>query len=145
MTKKYKKESSWVLVASVPLPPCRRQGGEEIFLLLILDLGTRWVEWSASRPGRSLPSGKDPRYPLYRRLGGPQSCSGHRGLRRNLCLCRGSNSGRPVVQSVVTHYTDWTTPAPVLGGSHSNVRIQHRSSCKSWLLAFLSTDTWFTS
>jgi hypothetical protein len=39
-------------------------------------------EWSASRPGRallSLPPGKDPRYPLYRRLGGPESRSGHRG------------------------------------------------------------------
>jgi hypothetical protein len=36
-------------------------------------------EWSASRPGRALPPGKDPRYPLYRRLGGPQSRSGHRG------------------------------------------------------------------
>jgi hypothetical protein len=36
-------------------------------------------EWSASRPGRVLPQGKGPRYPLYRRLGGPQSRSGHRG------------------------------------------------------------------
>jgi hypothetical protein len=36
-------------------------------------------ELSASRPGRALPRGKDPRYPLYRRLGGPQSWSGHRG------------------------------------------------------------------
>jgi hypothetical protein len=35
-------------------------------------------EWSASRPGRALPSGKGPRYPLYRRLGGPQNRSGHR-------------------------------------------------------------------
>jgi hypothetical protein len=35
-------------------------------------------EWSASRPGRALPRGKDPRYPSYRRLGGPQSRSGHR-------------------------------------------------------------------
>jgi hypothetical protein len=25
------------------------------------------------------PRGKEPRYPLYRRLGGPQSRSGHRG------------------------------------------------------------------
>jgi hypothetical protein len=32
--------------------------------------------------------GKSPRYPLYRRLGGPQS--------RSECLCRGSNLGRPV-------------------------------------------------
>ena len=33
------------------------------------------VEWSAARSGRSLPSGKT-RYPLYRRLGGPQGRSG---------------------------------------------------------------------
>ena len=32
-------------------------------------------EWSAARPGRTLPSGKT-RYPLYRRLGGPQGRSG---------------------------------------------------------------------
>ena len=32
-------------------------------------------EGSASRPGRSLPPGKS-RYPLYRRLGGPQGRSG---------------------------------------------------------------------
>jgi hypothetical protein len=36
-------------------------------------------EWSSSRPDRASPRGKDPRYPLYRRLGGPQSWSGHRG------------------------------------------------------------------
>jgi hypothetical protein len=29
------------------------------------------VEWSASRPGRALPPGKDPRYPLDRRHGVP--------------------------------------------------------------------------
>ena len=34
-----------------------------------------WGEGSASRPGRSLPPGKT-RYPLYRRLGGPQGRSG---------------------------------------------------------------------
>ena len=39
------------------------------------DHGTRTGEGSASRPGRSLPPGKT-RYPLYRRLGGPQSRSG---------------------------------------------------------------------
>ena len=32
-------------------------------------------EWSASRPGRTLPPGKT-RYPLHRRLGGPQGRSG---------------------------------------------------------------------
>jgi hypothetical protein len=42
---------------------------------LFLDLGTRRVEGSASRPGRFLPPGKN-RYPWYRRLGGPQDRSG---------------------------------------------------------------------
>jgi len=45
------------------------------FLTSALDGG----EWSASRPGRALTPGKDPQYPLDRRLGGPQSQSGHRG------------------------------------------------------------------
>jgi hypothetical protein len=45
------------------------------FLNSALDRG----EWSASRPGRALPRGKDPRYALYKRLGGPQRRSGHRG------------------------------------------------------------------
>jgi hypothetical protein len=40
------------------------------------------------------PRGKDPRYPLYRRLGGPQSRSGHRG--KILCLCWGSKPSRRV-------------------------------------------------
>jgi len=33
-----------------------------------------WGEWSAARPGRTLPPGKT-RYPFYRRLGGPQGWS----------------------------------------------------------------------
>jgi len=32
-------------------------------------------EWSAARPGRTLPPGKT-RYPFYRRQGGPQGRSG---------------------------------------------------------------------
>jgi len=43
--------------------------------LLYLDHVTRRGEGSASRPDRSLPPGKT-RYPLYRRLGGPQGWSG---------------------------------------------------------------------
>jgi hypothetical protein len=40
---------------------------EEVWFLFILDLGTRWSEWSASHPGRALPLGKtSPRYPLDR-------------------------------------------------------------------------------
>ena len=43
--------------------------------LLFHDRDTRRGEWSAVRPGRTLPPGKT-RYPLYRRLGGPQGRSG---------------------------------------------------------------------
>ena len=39
------------------------------------DRGTRRGEWLAARPGRTLPPGKS-RYPLYRRLDGPQGRSG---------------------------------------------------------------------
>jgi hypothetical protein len=56
-------------------------------------------EWSASRLGRALPPGKDPRYPLYRRLGGPQSQSGHTDWRRNFLPLPGierRSPGRPV-------------------------------------------------
>jgi len=43
--------------------------------LLFHDHGTRRGDWSAARPGRTLPPGKT-RYPLYMRLGGPQGRSG---------------------------------------------------------------------
>jgi hypothetical protein len=46
-------------------------GSGAAFLTSALD----GVEWSASRPGRLI-SGKEPQYPLDRRLGGPQSRSG---------------------------------------------------------------------
>jgi hypothetical protein len=39
-------------------------GVEEVQLLLILGLGNRWGEWSASRPGRALPPGKGPPVPI---------------------------------------------------------------------------------
>ena len=43
--------------------------------LLFHDRGTRRGKWSAARPGRTLSPGKT-RYPLYRRIGGPQGRSG---------------------------------------------------------------------
>ena len=67
--------------------------------LFFHDRGTRRGEWSAARPGRTLPPGKS-RYPLYRRLGGPQGRSG-----------RAENLAPPgfdpsTVQLVVSRYTD---------------------------------------
>jgi hypothetical protein len=51
--------------------------------------------------------GKDPRYPLEKRLSGPQSWSGYR-LEENFFASAGDRT--PVVQSVVTIYTGWATP-----------------------------------
>jgi len=56
-------------------------------------------EWSAARPSRTLPPGKT-RYPLYRRLGGPQ---GRSGRAENL-FPTGIRSR--TVQPVVSPYTD---------------------------------------
>jgi hypothetical protein len=49
----------------------------------ILNLGTRWGGWLASRLGRFTPQEKRPRYQLDRRLGGPQSRSGRGGEEKN--------------------------------------------------------------
>ena len=56
-------------------------------------------EWSAARPGRTLPPGKT-RYPLYRRVGGPQ---GRSGRAENLAP---PGSDPRTVQPVVSRYTD---------------------------------------
>jgi len=59
-------------------------------------------EWSAARPGRTVPPGKT-RYPFNRRLGGLQGRSGraeylvHTGIRPR------------TVQPLVSRYTDWAT------------------------------------
>jgi hypothetical protein len=49
--------------------PRRRLCGEEVQLLLILNLGTRWGEWSASYPGRALTPGKGPPVPIVQEAG----------------------------------------------------------------------------
>ena len=56
----------------------RPYGSEESrsIAVLFLDHGTRRGELLASRPSRFLPLGKK-WYPLYMRLSGPQSRSGH--------------------------------------------------------------------
>ena len=59
-------------------------------------------EWSAPRPGRTLPPGKT-RYPLYRRLCGPQ---GRSGRAENLVPTAIRSR---TVQPVVIRYTDWAT------------------------------------
>jgi hypothetical protein len=63
-------------------------------------------EWSAFTSWPLYPRGKSPRYPLHRRLCGPQGRSGDRSMRQFSCLCQESI---PAVQSVACHYTDWAT------------------------------------
>jgi len=78
--------------------------GNRGIALLFPDHGTRrgWGG-SASRPGRSLPPGMT-RYPLYRRLGGPQ---GRSGQVRKISLPPGFDPR--TVQSVASRYTDYAT------------------------------------
>jgi hypothetical protein len=44
-----------------------------------LDLGTSWRRMVSFTPRPLYPRVKSPRYPLHRRLGGPQNRSGRRG------------------------------------------------------------------
>ena len=51
------------------------RGWVEVQLYFSMTTVLEGGEWSAARPGRTLPTGKT-RYPLYRRLGGTQGRSG---------------------------------------------------------------------
>jgi hypothetical protein len=56
--------------------------------------------------------GKSPRFPLDRRLGGPQNRSGLGGEREIPSPRRESNLGTPIVQPVAAQrYTDWAITA----------------------------------
>ena len=78
-------------------------------------------EWSAARPGRTLPPVKT-RYPFYRRLGGPQGQSGRTenlvptGIR--------SQTVQPVVSRLPTEL-----PGPLLDGVLYDKRVA--TTCKS--------------
>jgi hypothetical protein len=75
--------------------------GVEVQLYSFMTTAPEGGEWSASRPGRSLPPGKT-RYPLYRRLGGPQSQSGQ--VRK---ISPPPGFDPRTVQLVASRYTDW--------------------------------------
>jgi hypothetical protein len=64
----------------------------------------RGRERSGSRPSRVLLPEMDPRYPLDRRLGGPQGQSGHKRTEEKSFGSAGHRN--LVVQSVVRHNTD---------------------------------------
>jgi hypothetical protein len=59
----------------------------------------------------ALPPGKSSRYPLYRRLGGPQRRSGRYGEEIILDSTGTWNPNLSVVQPVASRYTDCAIPA----------------------------------
>jgi hypothetical protein len=61
------------------------------------------------------PRGKSPRYPLDRRLDGPQSRSGRFGEEKILDPTGTRIPDPSVVQLVASRYTDYAIPAPILG------------------------------
>jgi hypothetical protein len=76
--------------------PFKAQRGDEVWLLLINDLDTRWG--SASRPGRALSSGKGTPVPIGQEAGWASEPVWTQSLDEKFsCLCRGSNLNRPVV------------------------------------------------
>jgi hypothetical protein len=72
----------------------------EVQLLLILDLGITWGEWSVSRPGRALPPGMDP-VPTTKEAGWASELVWTEARGEILCLCRGSNTCRPVCSQIL--------------------------------------------
>jgi hypothetical protein len=79
--------------------------GECRYSSTILDLGTSWGGGGSGQlhATAGLPSGKEPPYPLRRRLGGPQIRSGRCGEKKNLAPI--GNRSR-AVQPVARRYTD---------------------------------------
>jgi hypothetical protein len=88
----------------------RHMGGEEEKLLFILNLGTRWwwVVYVTPRPRFTL--GKGPPLPIVQAAEWAPEPVWTQRLEEKYSASVGVLA--PVVQSVVSHYTDWATPAP---------------------------------
>jgi hypothetical protein len=64
-------------------------------------------EWSASRPGRALPPGKESPVPIVQEAGWtPEPVWTQRLEEKSSATVRDRT---PAVQSVTSHYTDWAT------------------------------------
>jgi len=89
-------------------------------------------EWSAARPGRTLPPGKT-RYPLYRRLGGLQGRSG----RAENFVPTGIRSR--TVQSIVSRYSDWATQPNFKKSRVTDTQKKEAASCSETSVAIHQT------
>jgi len=85
-------------------------------------------EWSAARPGRTLPPGKS-RYPSYMRLGGPQGRSGRAenlvptGIRSRTVQPVVSWATRPTL-----HYSTWSNCKPKYKNIYIPVALLHTNT-----------------
>jgi hypothetical protein len=61
-------------------------------------------EWSASRPGRALPPGKEPPVPIVQEVGWAPEPVWTQRLEEKCSTYVGDRT--PVVKSVISHYTD---------------------------------------
>jgi hypothetical protein len=77
-------------------------------------------KWSSSRAGRFTPKERVPRYPLDRRLGGPQSRSGHGGEKKNSQPLSGLEP--PIIQPV-TYSGSYRFRLAGFMPSHSNIEV----------------------
>jgi hypothetical protein len=68
-------------------------------------------EWSASRPGRALPPGKEPPVPIVQGGGWAPEPVWTQRLEEKSSASVGDRT--PPFRSVGRHYTDWATPAQV--------------------------------
>jgi len=96
-------------------------------------------EGSASRPGHSLPPGNT-RYPLYRRLGGPQ---GRSGQVQKISPPPGFNP--QTTQPIASHYTDYATLPTFCGWFGKNLMPMwggkpHLFCCPDHTLVVMVTD-----
>ena len=109
----------------------------EVYIYSNFDLGTRRGEGSASRPGRTLPPGKT-RYPLSRRLGGPQDRSEHV---RKVSSPPGFDPW--IVQPVGNCYTDYATRVPcVLVGIQQHFGVPYSLVLHCLWLWILRQNVW---
>jgi hypothetical protein len=97
--------------------------GRGVLLLLIFDLDTKWVEWSASRPGRSLPREMTP---------GSHRVGGWVAFRAGLYSEDRGKSQLPLpgveprLSCLYSDTTDLTTPAPY----KSDLTVLIKNLCK---------------